>query len=227
MTAIRGDIPLSFRPHIPGMVEVMPNQTSVTQEKQIWLPLLPQRGLIARDPTRRGKIKSLGLMANRFNVPASLLDPSFEERLAAIGVSWQPTLKDRRMSTAPKWHDFEQLDAILCTRSDPLTEGALRKPATKLINAWVAGAIPLINAEPGYLEIARLGVDAILIDAPDRVVEILTRLTSDPRMLQRLEDGVAERAVEFRKTKILQQWADFVTQARSPRRPSDTAPLIG
>lgn len=226
ITVIRGDIPLDFRPVIPGATEIMPNQTSVIEANQIWLPLLPQRGMLPRDNSRYGSIRAVGLMANRDNVPDYLLNQEFGNRLSQIDVAWQPAFKDFAAPTAPAWHDFRELDAVLCVREDSTEKPLLRKPATKLINAWAAGVIPFIEAEPAYLELAKPGTDAILIHSLSDIVDVIEQLKHAPHEIRQLEQGVAARRSEFSVTQVLSRWIEVLYRDRSISRIDRGALLV-
>jgi hypothetical protein len=60
------DWPLT--PAVPDM-EVMPNRASISRAYQIWIPALPQKGLVKRSPARKGRINSVGYKGNQSNLP--------------------------------------------------------------------------------------------------------------------------------------------------------------
>lgn len=220
VTLIRGDVPLSFRVDLPRAIEVMPSMAAIDRPNQVWVPLLPQRGMVPRAAERYGAMKTIGIMANAENVPTQLLEPAFERALARCGVSWQPILRRR---TGPdtwesaKWHDFSDLDAVVCLSRDPRNVSPLRKPATKLINAWVAGVVPLVQPQPSYLELASSGENAVVVASPEDVLRVVQHLTVDPEVLRRLEAGTLERGAEFSRDRVLAMWIDLLSREPSTR----------
>jgi len=219
VTIIRGDVPLSFRVDLPRAIEVMPNMASIARSDQVWVPLLPQRGLVPRPAERYGALRAVGIMANAENVPAQLLEPAFERALGRCGVAWRPRLRRRTgpnaWDTAP-WHDFSDLDAVVCLSCDPRNDSQLRKPATKLINAWVAGAVPLVPPQPSYVELMSPGENVAVAASPEAVLGVVAELASDPEMFRRLEAGAIERGSEFSHDRVLAKWVDLLRREESP-----------
>lgn len=210
VTAIRGDIPLSFRPAVPSAVEVMPSRATAVGERRTWLPLLPQRGLIPRAPERRGAIRTLAVFAFEINVPDHVASGRLAAQLEAQGVEVVSRTWDGVSQSVPDWHDFSRIDAALCVTADPLGTGLDRKPATKLVNAWVAGAVPVFHVgQPSYVELARPGIDSIPVQSAEAVAGGLA-LHTGREALGRLERGVAERAAEFNRERILDLWANVL-----------------
>lgn len=223
-TAIRGDVPLSFLTNLPRAVQVMPNRASICGPSQVWLPLLPQRGLRPRACSRRGRARSVGLLAYRFNVPSFLLGQEFQQALLCQD-RW---LVDRTwdgIRGEPSWHDFSGIDVVLCLRETPPDGSLLRKPPTKLINAWCAGSIPIVSdREVSCTELLRPDVDALVVSSPAEVLAALRRL-DDPEFVKRLEEGGRERAQEYSRESVLDAWAGLLGRHPSPRTPSEIAAL--
>lgn len=219
VTAIRGDIPLSFRPSVPSAVEVMPSRATAVGEGRTWLPLLPQRGLIPRAPERRGAIRTLAVFAFEINVPEHVASGRLAAELEPHGVEVVSRTWDGISQSVPDWHDFSCIDAALCVTADRLGTGLERKPPTKLVNAWVAGAVPVFHVgQPSYAELARPGVDSIPVQHADAVAEALA-VHGGREALGRLERGIAERAAEFNCERILDLWARLLD------RPADLDPV--
>lgn len=174
---------------------------------QIWLPLLPQRGLITRDRSRMGLIQTIAIKSFAQNVPAYLSEREFLQGLLDLSVGL-------RIDTEPSmWPDFESVDVVLCARRfhDTYDDALhLRKPPTKLVNAWAARTIPLVSPEAGYLDIASDGTNAIVVSSAKDVLESLAQLKTDPDLLRRLEKSVAEMAPRFSTEAVLNQWEGYL-----------------
>lgn len=221
-TAIRGDVPLEFSVRIKGVIEVMPNRTSIGREAQVWLPLLPQRGLIGRSDARLGAVQSFALLGFGPNIPAYFRSAEFSAALARLGM----TVTERIAKDAtedPRWHDFREIDCVLCTRADAVGADLLRKPATRLINSWAAAAIPIIGREPAYVELARPGEDCLLVESVEEVVPALERLRARDGLVARLEAGGRGRAREFSTERILGQWETLLFTRKSTERSASAA----
>jgi hypothetical protein len=200
---VLGDHPLAAR--VPTFVRavIVPNPSGAVDARTRWVPLPPQRGMVPRSPDRFGTVRSLALKTGTANVPDEVRDPEFVEALARLGVTFR--LDER----SPLWPDFSDVDLVLCTRRPRPgldADDTARKPPTKLINAWVAGCVPLVAPERGFLDLVTPGEDAIVIDSPDDVIAAVGKLRDDPALLARLERGVAARGAEFAPDRVMAAW---------------------
>lgn len=212
VTVVRGDIPLSFSPHLPGAIEVMPNKASIRRRSQVWLPLLPQRGLVPRTRGRYGRVRSVGILAFDLNVPEYFRSADFRARTSALGIDLISRTWDAVSADVPDWHDLSTIDAVLCLAKDALGTGLLRKPPTKLINTWNAGAIPIVStAQPAYVELARPNIDALFATTPEDVPAIL-ECFADLDFVSSLERGGRERALEFSMERVLNSWEEMLSR---------------
>ena len=215
VVSIRGDIPGEFGLRWPGVLHVQPSVAVARSPGDVWLPLLPQRGLAPRRQERFGCIRTVGVFAYASNVPTWVHSDSFRAALAALGIETRLRLLEPG-GADPRWHDYSDVDAVLCVRTDPLGTGHLRKPATKLVNAWVAGCVPLVSAEPAYLELGRPGDDCLVVSDADSVVAALRRLTTEAGRVAVMEGHVSLRAQEFARERVLQRWVDVLFDPAVP-----------
>ncbi|MFO1537815.1 MAG: glycosyltransferase [Actinomycetota bacterium] len=188
---------------------VAPTPTAARADpRSTWLPLLPQRALVPRDPARRGSVRTLAIKAHADNVPPGYRDPDVARRLGALGVEL------RIDDAVAAWPDFSAVDAVLCVaRLQPRWDAGPslpRKPPTKLVNAWAAGCVPLIAPQTGYLDLARPDEDAVVVESPAAVLAQVERLVGDPAALARIEAGVAARRPEFARDVVTDRWVEHL-----------------
>lgn len=210
LLSIRSDFLSSYRLPVRASLEVMPNRSSLTEFSQTWIPPLPQRGLVRRGRDRGENLVRVTYKGYPENLPVPMRTPDWTRRLLDLGFDWDPDVRDEATGHN-RWHDFSQADVALCLRGDGVTVGLLRKPATKLINAWCAGAIPLVGREPSYLELAKHREDAMVVESAEEVISTLAELRSDPALVRRLQQGGAIRAAEFSVDAILASWTQALT----------------
>lgn len=196
VAVVRNDIPLEVPvPPFTGK-ELMPNAGSVTDPaRQTAVPPFPQRGLIPRAPERGTSIQVVALKALRSNVPEWICDEELTAGLDRLGV-WLRV--DTENEGDAGWHDFRDVDAVICARRPhprfDVDSDYLRKPPTKLINAWHAGAIPIVASETPYLDLVNEGVDALIADGPDALLRSIERLATDPCLVLRMQRAGRHRA---------------------------------
>jgi glycosyltransferase involved in cell wall biosynthesis len=219
IAVIRNDLPLDIV--MPDFValEFMPTRAAIADRpRQVSLPLLPQRGLIPRDPTRGDRVEIAALKSYSFNSPSWLLSPELEHQLKDLGV----TLRfDSEKDSPNRWHDFADVDVALCLQPRPqgeLDPDYRRKPATKLINAWRAGAIPLVSPDAGYLELLDAHGGAIVVNSSDEVIEALRHLRSDERSARDLRADGRKAAAQFTPERVLDEWSAALLSAPDSSR---------
>ncbi len=213
---IRGDRRLPWKPLVEPDMTIVPNGSDVWQKRadgpSRFIPLLPQRGLIARRPERFGSISTIAFKGNPENVPDYLRDASFIKDLGRIGLSLRLDVPLNTDGGLNRWHDFADVDITLCVRVPSSEYNLLRKTPTRLINGWVAGSIPLIAPEPAYLEVCTEGEDALVVDGPDEIISLLQSLKNDPSRILRVESSVRARGIEYSPRAILKQWEDLLLE---------------
>jgi hypothetical protein len=204
---IRSDTPIDWHFPVRPTTEFVPTKAVATRGWQRWLPPLPQRGLRPRKPERFGRVRTLVFKGNPENVPQVVLADEWRSMLADRDIRWWIDAPGRTDGSDQSWHDFSEVDAVLCAPHPGGVDVAACKPATRLINAWVAGSIPLAVREPAYVELGRDGDDVLFFDDLRECAQLLVELRSVP-LLERLERGVAQRAAEFSLERTSRRWLD-------------------
>ena len=203
---IRGDATGRFPLPVAPVRDFVPIAALVTSEEHRWLPPLPQRGLLPRRLERRGRVRSLAFKGNPENVPPYMRDESWRAALADRGIHWHLDTPGLTDGSDQRWHDFSEVDAVACVRSPEMRWDIERKPATRLINAWRAGCIPLADEEPGYRELGNDGHDVFFVSDGGGCLAVLDRLLGDPMLVSRVETAMGRRAPEFAPEIVLAQW---------------------
>jgi hypothetical protein len=210
---IRGDTPLWWHLPITPVVELMPNRSGMLKPHQRWLPPLPQRGLVPRGGARIERIRRVALKCNPDQLPAEARDPELVAALRGEGVELWIDAPRHTDGSDQRWHDFSSVDAALCVRPAGPPRDLSRKPATKLVNSWAAGCVPIAAREPAYLELATHGADAYFLESVDDLPDAVRTLNSSPELLGAIVDGVEERRREHEPRRVLALWRDMLVAA--------------
>lgn len=218
---IRSDAPLWWWPLLPADLVVVPNEAPVWRERlgpvARHLPALSQRGMVPRDPSRVG-VRTVTFKGNPESVPGYVREPGFRAALEQRGIE---LLIDTPVSTdggEQRWHDFQESDVVLCLRGAAVDDPLTNKPATRLINAWCAGTIPLVGPEPAYLELVRDGVDGFVVSGSQDILRVMDRLAADEGLAQSVYAACRARGGEFRAEVLLDRWVSTLGGASGPRR---------
>lgn len=192
----------SFRPTICHHT-IVQNPHNVLSSTDHLVQHWPHPGLIPRDISRGSRLKTVGYIGDRLNLWSAFRDPSFEARLHDIDVTFQVN------DDPANFHDYRNCDVILAVRD--LTESDyFAKPATKLVNAWLAGVPALLGPEPAYQALRTTPLDYIEVRSPQDAIREVTRLKEDPALYSQMVENGLIRARQFTIDRIATRWREVL-----------------
>ena len=168
-----------------------------------YIPLWPQPGLIPRDPARGERFENVVFYGDPPNLAPEIRDPSFGKLLK------NRFNLDFQIAGADRWHDYSETDCVLAIRefgSKPF----LRKPATKLYNAWMAG-VPMIGGiDSAFATDGRAGIDYMQCDTLESLWSAVARLKDDPDFRKRMVAEGGSAAQQFTPEAITGRWQNLL-----------------
>lgn len=181
----------------PGaQFHVVQNRNQV-KANTVWIHHWPQPGLIGRSSeiTRVRKVAYVG--------------QTYNGNLALDVETWRAQCRQQGFEfSAPgsgNWFDMSSYDACIAIRSFD-RRGYDNKPASKLINAWLAG-LPLIGGyDSAYAQIGRPGEDYLLAETMEQTLNWLIKLDAEPDFRAALVARGRARAVEFDNDAVAALW---------------------
>ena len=181
--------------------EIVQNDLGRGRPRTRYLPSWPQPGLIERDAARETRIERIAYFGRTGAAPAWFYDPAFHAELRRIGVAFE--IREDR------WFDYSSVDLVLAHRIEAAT--ILRhKPASKLINAWLAGTPALLADEPAYVGLKRSALDYIAITSPRDVIAAVHELRAAPHLYCAMAANGLRRSEEFSVSAIKERWLRFL-----------------
>lgn len=165
-----------------------------------YVPFWPQPGLIGRDPARGDAFKSLAYFGDDQNIAPELRGEEWSRFLGARGIEWH--VRDARSSRNT---DFSDIDAVIGVRSFQRT-GYVRKPASKLINAWIAGVPSILGREIAFREQRLSGVDYLEAASFARACDAVDQLAASPDLRRAMVENGQRRAAAFTVPRIISRW---------------------
>jgi hypothetical protein len=173
------------------------------------IPHWPQPGILPRDPARGERVERLVYKGRRYNLSEAFRSQDFADRLGELGVELEidgfDTLRGEH-----RWNDYRSADLVLAARN--LTRyDACRKPASKLVNAWLAHVPPLLGPEPPFAELRRSPHDYMEIRTPDDVIAAVRRLRETPGLHAAMTAQARLRAAEYREAEMTRRWVEALS----------------
>ena len=188
-------------------IMVVQNKVCLHSETDIFIPHWPQPGLIPRLKERGSTIENIVFKGGEINLYESFRSPEFKQRLEKLGVKL-------RINGLPEngpvmWNDYSSDDLVLAVR-DLTEKDTLVKPASKLVNAWIAGVPALLGPEAAFREQRQSDLDYIEVTTPQAVFEAVKLLKSQPELYQKMVANAHKRAEYFTTEKMIQRWYEFL-----------------
>lgn len=202
--------------HIPELADlrVVQNQAAEETDKDIFIPHWPQPGLIPRDVERGTRIEELAFKGASVNLYAPLRDRTFQQQLSELGVHF--SIEERPIDgLTARWFDYSQADLVLALRNIGV-EDVKVKPASKLINAWLAGVPALLGPEPAFEELRRSELDYIVVRTPTDVLDAVRHLQANPNRYLAMSQNGLHRGADYGPERTLARWANLLEEVVPP-----------
>lgn len=211
LVGIRGD----RREALLADFEVLQNGLFADDRQRFFVPYWPQPGLIARDPARADRITRAAFKGFDNNLHPSLRGGEWAEFLRAHGIEWAVDSMSHAHSedigVSVGWHDYREVDLVVALRPDAADRHS-GKPATKLYNAWLAGAPAMLGPEYAYRELRRSELDYLEITGLQDAKAAVQRLLDQPTLYRAMIDNGRVRAREFTVEAITRRWITLLTE---------------
>jgi hypothetical protein len=210
-------------------IEVVQNGYSANAKRTHFIPSWPQPGLISRDPSRGSRVDVLSYKGIGNNLHKSLQSNRWKQFLERHNLQWRADTvgwegRKHVHSTIP-WPDYRDVDVVVSLRSD-LSHQYPHKPASKLINAWLAGVPAILGPEVAYQELRESDLDYIEACSLDDVIDGVKRLKEDDGLYDDMVQNGKARAEAFTIESIVDRWAELLFSNGQPEiAPTSILPM--
>lgn len=195
-----------FKPALCELT-VVQNKVCLDSETDIFIPHWPQPGLIPRRSERGNTIENIVFKGDEINLYEPFRSPEFKQELEKLGVTLK--INGKPKNEPVMWHDYTTDDLVLAVR-DLTEKDAMIKPASKLVNAWIAGLPALLGPEPAFGEQRQSDLDYIEVTTPQAVFEAVKLLKSQPELYQKMVANGLKRAEDFTTERMIQRWYELL-----------------
>jgi hypothetical protein len=191
--------------------EILQNGFFDDGRRRFFMPHWPQSGLVPRDPARGERIERIAYKGFAANLHPDFRTPAWTDFLAGEGIEWvvDAVAFDGRNRRELDWPDFRTVDLALAVR--PAERKQRRsKPATKLVNAWLAGVPALLGPELAFQELRRSELDYLEVASVAEAREAVLRLRRDPGLYRVMVENGLRRGAEFAHDALVPRWAELL-----------------
>lgn len=185
---------------------IVQNEANVESETDVLMPLWPQPSLVPRAQERGNQIENIVFKGSEVNLYEAFRSPEFRQELEHLGVR---LLISGWSDQTVEWNDYSNADLVLAVR-DLTEQDALVKPASKLINAWIAGVPTLLGPEPAFRQLKRSPLDYIEVRTPQEALEAIRKLQQEPSLYQQIIANGVKRAEAYTADRIAHQWREIL-----------------
>lgn len=188
-------------------LQIVQNKAQIGEDS-FWLPLWPQSGILKRSrlgkPHHVRRVAYFGRNVNHYTRILREASGWFKVRQAVLNAcnDLQLELVER---TSGDWNDFSDIDVAVGIRSFG-RRGYDTKPASKLINAWLAGVPFVGGADSAFLQIGSPGFDYLRVTSAEELAMSLERLKSEPDFYNSIVDRGKVMSAPYDHEQIGQLW---------------------
>ena len=208
LVAVRGDL----RPVRSAAYEIVQCRRSQDGRRTFAVPHWTQPGLRPRDPARGARLERIAFKGFAENLHPALRGEAWRRALGVRGLTWVEDATGflATGALAPlAWEVYTDVDAVMALRPRPVGQGR-DKPASKLVNAWLAGVPAILGAEPAFRDLRRSELDYLEVATPEEALAALDRLRGEPGLYRAMVDNGRERVREFSREALVARWAELL-----------------
>lgn len=186
-----------------GDLCLVQNPLNLNQQTDWLIDHWPQPNLIPRSLDRGDQVERVGVIGPVSSMAAEIRDPRFRSKLERLG--FELVIR----SDGASWNDYSDLDVQLTYRTGP--KSLLRcKPATKIVQSWIARCPAITGVEPCFRAVGRSRVDYLEAASASEIIQHLQSLRDDPALYRSLINNGAVRSRSHDEPAVLRQWIAFL-----------------
>jgi hypothetical protein len=220
IVAFAGSIPGNFRPtrdqylvsisadgppcRLADMHIVQNKEQTKWLRNAHFIPHWPQPGLVPRTMSRGERFENIMYFGDPANLAPELRAEHWSKSLKALGLNWRIIGPDD-----PRLADFSSVDAVVAVRSFT-RQGFIRKPASKLVNSWIAGVPAILGVEYAFREVGHPGDDYFEAYSYETCLDSIALLKEDEGLRARIVQCGRIRASAFSVDQVSRRWMQIL-----------------
>lgn len=176
-----------------------------------YIPHWPQPNIVPRHESRGDRITTLSYKGVFINLAPAFRSPEFIQALDKLQIKFDADINDnlRGKQAWDRWRDYADADGVLAVRAADQYVLSI-KPPTKLINAWLAGSIPILGVEPAYRQLRQSELDYFEVESPQDTIAVLEKLRNEPGLFRAVLANGQKRSKEYGAGSTAKAWRDLL-----------------
>ncbi|MDP6625447.1 MAG: hypothetical protein QGG87_03190 [Nitrospinota bacterium] len=174
-----------------------------------FIPYWHQPGLIHREHSRGKLFKNIVYMGQTKNLADELGSPEWIKEMKTEGINFMI------LTQRTQWHDYSFADAVCAVRKFSFNRH-IRKPASKLVNAWLAGVPAILGSESAFCDLRRSDLDYLEVKTLKQTREAILMLRDNCELREKMIKNGKKRAKDFSMEAIAKLWISFFDKQAIP-----------
>ncbi len=187
---------------------VVQNELNIDDETDHFVPHWPQPNLKPRDPARGQRIENLVYKGREIYLAEPFRSQDFLAELKLMGVRLL-TSESRYGRDMNNWHDYRHADVVIAVRDCTKYDLSI-KPASKLVNAWLAGCPAILGPEPAFQALRESELDYFEVRSAEQAIDAIRRLKNEPGLYDAMVDHGRKRVKNYTSDQTARRWRDLL-----------------
>jgi hypothetical protein len=179
------------------------------EQRTYFIHYWPQEKIIPRDAGRASSLRNVAYIGRSWNLDPALQSEGWETALRETGMAW-------KMPAPDHWNDYRKIDAVVAVRRFNHSGNYANKPASKLVNSWIAGVPAILGNESAYRAERLSELDYIEVNSLSETIETLKYLKTNGDLYNQMIYNGKQRAENFNAVNIVAEWEQFIQNFAIP-----------
>ncbi|CCW30258.1 glycosyltransferase [Xenorhabdus nematophila] len=188
------------RPSVYGADYVVVQNPLQEKDGKIFIPHWPQPNIKPREKNNN-EIKTIGFFGHEDALPDFFSERILIEELNSRGINILISNKN--------WNDYSDIDIAISFRKNNSVD-LIRKPASKLINAWSAGCPLICDDEPSMRAIKLSELDYLIAKTPEQFIKAVDKLINKPDLYLSMILNGKKRFEEYNRESTVKKWFSLI-----------------
>ncbi|WP_338885247.1 hypothetical protein [Xenorhabdus sp. TH1] len=180
------------------------------ESQKIYIPHWPQPNIKVRERIDNN-IKTIAFFGHQNALPPFFSSENFIKELEVRHINFIHSLSD--------WTDYRNVDIAISFRKGNYDE-LIKKPSSKLINAWYAGCPFICDEEPSIKAIRKSHLDYLVAHDQEQLISTIDELQNNQLLYIDMVRNGRIRFLEFERQVTASKWNDLISSIISKKTPA-------